>query len=607
MAQSSAPRVVNLRSGGGGASRGAAAAAHEKPKEGRKTLRRLLGEFAHEKGLIVLLLAVVVVGCVCSILAPSFQATAIDSLGSDAADELFVTLVLMAAAYIVHGLCTLVQGIVAARLSQRVVGRLRENLFSKIIHLPIKYLDSNSHGDIMSRMTNDVENISNVIAQSLSSLVAGVLTLIGTVAMMFWYCWQLALLSVATVVLTLVITKFMSKAMRELYRSKQALLGELNGMVEEKVVGYRTVAAYGLEEHTTQDFAKAAQELRWTGIKADVVGGSMGPLMNCVSNLGFVIIAAFGGYFALTGLISIGVISAFIVYAKQFSRPINEIANLYAQIETAIAGAERVYEVMDEADEDKGGTATLGQAEGVVSFEHVDFSYLPGKQVLFDFSLEVPAGRKIALVGATGSGKTTVVNLLMRFYDVDAGCVRIDGTDVRDIPTRALRHTAAIVLQDTVLFSDTIRANLTYARRDATQEELDEAARQSGCLDFIERLPGGYETVLTENGASLSAGQRQLMSICRAFLANPRVLILDEATSSVDTRTEKHIQDAMVKLMHNRTSLIIAHRLSTIQDADLIVVMDAGCVVETGTHEELLARKGRYHALYMTQFAGNAT
>jgi ATP-binding cassette subfamily B protein len=329
-------------------------------------------------------------------------------------------------------------------------------------------------------------------------------------------------------------------------------------------------------------------------------------MMNCISNVAFVIIAAFGGYFAIHGMISVGVISAFIVYAKQFSRPINELANLYAQIETAIAGAERVYAVLDEVDEDKSGEGDLEQAVGAVRFDRVDFSYYPGKQVLHQFSLHVKPGQKVALVGATGSGKTTVVNLLMRFYDIDAGAIYIDGQNIRNISTDALRRGTAIVLQDTVLFSDTIRNNLKYSNPNATDAEMEQAAQRSGCTKLISRLPEGYDTMLTEGGSNLSQGERQLLAICRAFLADPKILILDEATSSVDTRTEKRIQDAMVNLMKNRTSLIIAHRLSTIQDADAIVVMDQGRIVEMGRHEELLARQGRYYDLYMTQFAGIA-
>ena len=577
----------------------------EKPKNSRGTLLRLVRGFAPEKRLIGVLFTVVAVGCVCSVAAPSFQASSIDRLKDGAYDQLPHYLLLMLAAYLLHGLCTLLQNLSAAKLSQRIVKRMRGELFRKVVNLPVKYLDNHPHGDVMSRMTNDVENISNIISQSLSSLVSGVLTIAGTVAMMLWYCWQLALLSCVTVLLTLLVTKLLSRLMRKLFRTRQELLGELNGTVEEKVVAYRTVTAYNQQAAAVRDFQATSDRLRTTGILAESIGGSMGPLMNCVSNIGFVIIAAFGGYFAIHGMVSVGVISAFIVYAKQFSRPVNELANLYAQIETAIASAERVYAVMDEADEDKSGQRDMGNAKGVVTFRKVNFSYYPGKQVLYDFDLEVRAGQKVALVGATGSGKTTVVNLLMRFYDIDSGEILIDGVNIRDIAASELRRNTAIVLQDTVLFSDTIRSNLKYSNANASDSDMEYAARMSGCTEMIRRLPEGYDTMLAEGGSNLSQGQRQLLSICRAFLASPRILILDEATSSVDTRTEKSIQDAMVNLMKDRTSLIIAHRLSTIQDADLIVVMDRGRIVETGRHEELLRQQGRYYELYMTQFAGN--
>ncbi|MCC8099011.1 MAG: ABC transporter ATP-binding protein/permease [Clostridiales bacterium] len=605
MADTKSTPVVNLRGGRGGGPGGNARFAAEKPKEGRKTLLRLLALFQNERGLVAGLMAVVVIGCIGSVAAPSFQASAIDCISAGAYQTLTRYLVLMLVAYLVYGLCSLLQGLVAAHLSQHIVGRMRNDLFRKVVNLPIKYLDTHSHGDIMSRMTNDVENISNIIAQSLSSLVSGVLTIVGTIAMMVYYCWQLAILSCLTVVVSVLITTAISRVMRKLFRRRQSLLGDLNGTVEEKIIGYRTVTAYNQQEATIQEFETISNDLKRTGIRAEVIGSSMGPLMNVVSNVAFVIVAVCGGYFAIHGIISVGVISAFIVYAKQFSRPINELANLYAQIETAIAGAERVFAIMDEAEEDKSGQGDMEQAKGVVTFRNVDFSYVPGKQVLYGFNLEVQAGQKVALVGATGSGKTTVVNLLMRFYDVDAGEILIDGVNIKDIASDALRRSTAIVLQDTVLFSDTIRGNLKYSNPDATQEELDHAAAMSGCTSLIRRLPEGYDTQLSEGGGNLSQGQRQLLSICRAFLASPRILILDEATSSVDTRTEKRIQDAMVNLMKDRTSLIIAHRLSTIQDADLIVVMDQGRIVETGQHEALLARKGRYYDLYMTQFAGN--
>ena len=603
MAEQKQAPAVNLRDRPGGHM--SRFAQGEKPKDTKKTLLRLIGSFAPEKKLIAALLTAVTVGCVCSVAAPSFQSSAIDRIKDGAYDQLPRYLLLMLAAYLIYGGCTLLQGLAAGRLSQRIVRRMRDDLFRKVINLPVKYLDSHPHGDIMSRMTNDVENISNIIAQSVSSLVSGVLMVLGTVGMMLWYCWQLALLSCLTVILTLLVMKLLSKIMRKLFRTRQQLLGELNGMVEEKVVAYRTVTAYNQQEAAVAQFQETSDRLRITGILSESIGGSMGPLMNCISNIAFVIIAAFGGYFSIHGMISVGVISAFIIYAKQFSRPINELANLYAQIQTAIAGAERVYAIMDEPEEDKSGGRGMSAASGVVSFRNVDFSYVPGKQVLYDFGLEVRAGQKVALVGATGSGKTTVVNLLMRFYDIDSGEILIDGVNIRDIGAEELRRNIAIVLQDTVLFSDTIRNNLKYPDRNASDSDMEKAAELSGCAGMIARLPEGYDTRLTEGGGNLSQGQRQLLSICRAFLAKPKILILDEATSRVDTRTEKSIQDAMVNLMKDRTSLIIAHRLSTIQDADLIVVMDQGRIVETGGHEELLEKRGRYYELYMTQFAGN--
>lgn len=578
----------------------------EKPKEGKKTLGRLIGYFASERKVILFLLAVVLVVVVASVYAPRLQSDAIDSISIRDFESLPKILFTMLAIYGIHSLGTFLQSRESAILSQRVVKRMREDLFDCVVNLPVKYIDGHSHGDIMSRMTNDVENISNTVSQSLSSLFSGVLTVIGTVAMMLYLCPPLAVLSCATVILTLVATKLLSKAMRHFFRKRQVFLGELNGTVEEMVGGYKTVVAYEKQEAVMEVFNKTSDELTKVGIVAEILGGSMGPLMNGINNIGFVIIAAFGGYFAVNGVISIGIISAFIVYAKQFGRPIDEIAQVYGQIQTAIAGAERVFALMDQPGEDKSGERNMDQAKGVITFKNVNFSYIPGQQVLHDFNLEVRAGHKIALVGATGSGKTTVVNLLMRFYDVDSGEILIDGINIKDINCSNLRENTAIVLQDTVLFADTVRNNLKYSKQNASDTEMEEAARRSNCHDMILRLKDGYDTQLSGEGYNLSQGQRQLLSIARAFLAQPKILILDEATSSVDTRTEKRIQDAMVKLMENRTSLIIAHRLSTIQDADLIVVMDQGRIIETGNHEELLRQQGRYYELYMTQFSGNA-
>lgn len=576
----------------------------EKAKDKKGTLKRLIAYFAAEKAMIIGLLAAVIVVVICSVYAPKLQSNAIDIIASGRFKELTPILITMVVVYIIHSICTFLQTKISAVLSQNIVKKMREDLFRHIVNLPVRYLDSNSHGDIMSRMTNDIENISTTVSQSLSSMFSGVLTIIGTVIMMTVLCPQLALLSCVTVILTVIATKFLSKAMKKFFTKRQVLLGNLNGTVEEMVTGYKSVVAYNRQENVIKDFNNVSDELTRVGIIAEILGGSMGPVMNVINNISFVIIAAFGGYFAINHIISIGVISAFIVYAKQFGRPIDELAQIYGQIQTAIAGAERVFAVMDEPLEDKSGDKNMDKLEGVIKFKDVNFSYTKDKQVLYDFNLQVKAGQKVALVGSTGSGKTTVVNLLMRFYDVDSGEILIDDVNIKDIDCATLRKNTAIVLQDTVLFADTIKNNLKYSNEAATDEQMNAAAAMSNCDTMINKMPLKYDTELMAEGENISQGQRQLLSIARAFLAQPKILILDEATSNVDTRTEKHIQDAMLKLMENRTSLIIAHRLSTIQDADIIVVMDEGHIVEAGNHKELLNKMGRYYKLYMTQFAG---
>ena len=601
----SAP-TMNIRPGGG-MRRGpmAMGQAIEKPKSAGKTLARLMGYFRRASRMIIWLVVSVIFVTLTALAAPTLQGMAIDYISEREWNMLYIFLGILGGVYAVNIVFSLFQSLIAARLSQFIVKLMRHDLFRKIDNLPIKYLDTHSNGDIMSRMTNDIENVSNTVSQSLGSLVSGILTVIGTVAIMFYHCWQLTLITMLSVILTVIVTKQMSRAMRKVYRKRSEALGRLNGHSEEMITGYKSIVAYNKQRDVIEEFNAGSEELTKVSIRAEILGGSMGPIMNCISNISFVIVAAFGGYFAFTELISIGTISMFIIYAKQFSRPINEIAQLYGSIQTAIAGAERVFALTDEPDEDKSGDIVPESITGEVSFRGVNFSYTPERQVLFDFSLDVKPGEKIALVGATGSGKTTVVNLLMRFYDVDSGEILVDGVNIKDIERDTLRRNIAIVLQDTVLFSDTIRNNIKYANPDATDEAMINAAEMSNSRSFIEKLPDGYDTYLKQAGAGLSHGQRQLIAIARAVLEDPKILILDEATSSVDTRTEKNIQDAMVKLMENRTSLIIAHRLSTVRDADKIVVMDAGRVVEIGSHEELLKQGGRYYTLYMTQFAGN--
>ena len=587
----------------------------EKPKNMGKTILRLLKVIGRSKYFLICLLLTMSAVTVMDLFGPTLQGNAIDTIrledGRFTVDlgEMKKVLAQMLILFSVSAVFTYFQSILSAKISQDTVFAMRNDLFAKISRLSIKSTDSHRHGDLMSRMTNDVENVSNAVSQSIASLFSSLLTFVGALIFMFRCNVIVTLVAFITVPMTIFVSTKLAKFMRRYFVQQQILLGKLNGEVEEMVIGYKTVVAYGKEPETIERFGVISEDLRKTSIRSRVFGSIMGPCMNFLGNLQYVLVASFGIFYVIRGRMTPGDIQAMLQYSRRFNRPINEIANQYASIMTALAGAERIFEIMDTPDEVDEGTLDISaeSIRGNIEFKGIEFGYVPGEPVLKGLNLSVKQGQKIAIVGATGSGKTTIVNLLTRFYELDGGKIYVDGTDITELPKKTLREAIGIVLQDTVLFADTIDVNIRYGKPEATQEEVRFAAETAKMDGFIRRLPDGYDTVLTEGGSNLSQGQRQLLAIARAVIANPRILILDEATSNVDTRTEMHIQQAMLELMKNRTSLIIAHRLSTIRDADKIVVLRDGVIVEEGSHDELLKKKGEYEKLYQNQFAGIAT
>jgi ATP-binding cassette subfamily B protein len=456
----------------------------------------------------------------------------------------------------------------------------------------------------MSRLTNDIDNISNTLNTSTTQVISSIITILGTVIMMLYLNPFLTFVNMLVIPTMMLITSKIAKRTRKYFLNQQESLGKLNGIIEECISGQKLVKVFTREEKQIEEFNNSNDDLKKIGIKALILSGFIPPLINLLNNINFAFIAGIGGWLAVKEIITIGVIASFINYSKQFTRPINELANQFNMLQTAIAGAERVFEIMDEKPEkeDEEDAIKLSKISGKVDFENVDFSYDEKTPVLKNVNLHINPGETIALVGPTGAGKTTIINLLTRFYDIQKGSIKIDGVDIKKINRKSLRSSLGIVLQDAYLFSETVRENIRYGRLDATDEEVERAAKLANAHKFIQRLPQGYDTILSEDASNLSQGQKQLLTIARAILANPSILILDEATSSVDTRTEMHIQEAMLNLMKGRTSFVIAHRLSTIRDASQIVVINDGQIIEKGSHDELLKQKGFYYNLYMTQF-----
>ncbi|HVH63902.1 MAG TPA: ABC transporter ATP-binding protein [Candidatus Dormibacteraeota bacterium] len=513
------------------------------------------------------------------------------------------TLMLAVAVYLIASAFAWAQGYIMAGVAQRTVYGMRRDVERKLARLPLKYFDSHSHGDILSRVTNDIDNISNVLQQGLSQLLTSGLTIIGVLAMMVWISPLLALISLFTVPLSIVATILIARRSQAQFAAQWRWTGSLNGHVEEMHTGHALVQVFGRTAKAQEIFDHHNDELFKSSFRAQFLSGLIQPVMQFLANVNYVAIAVIGGYRVATGTMSLGDVQAFIVYSRQFTMPIMQIAGQMNLLQSALASAERVFELLDAEEETPdAATATLRDVRGEVDLERVYFQYVPEKPLITDFNLQVKPGQTIAIVGPTGAGKTTIVNLLMRFYDIDSGRILVDRVNTREVARDGVRNAFGMVLQDTWLFAGTIRDNIAYGKEGATEAEIVAAAQAAHVDAFVRTLPQGYDTVLDDDASDLSSGQRQLLTIARAFLSDPGILILDEATSNVDTRTEVLIQEAMARLRHGRTSFVIAHRLSTIRNADSIVVMDAGRIVEQGTHSELLSREGFYYRLYNSQF-----
>src|SRR5215216_3100390 len=581
----------------------------EKAGDARRALTRLAMYLSPYKVTLAVVMAFVFGYILLGLLEPYLIGRAIDKyISTRQIDGLSRLALLLLTVYVLDNGCQAASSWLMARISQDALRRLRRDLFEHLQKLSIHFFDNHTAGELMSRLTNDIEAINQAVSQNVVSLVASVLSLIGILIAMFILNPWLALAALLVVPILFWFTQFVARYTRKGFRNLQKELGEINGVMEESISGQRVVKAFRRSETAIERFRASNEKVFAAGVYANTYALMIMPLTNVLGNFFVIVLVGLGGYLALQGLVTIGMIATFIAYAQNFIQPLRQLANMYNSIQAALAGAERVFEIIDTPTElDAAANSPLSvPVKGEVRFENVRFGYLPDQPIIKNISLQAKAGQTIALVGPTGAGKTTIINLLTRFYEVNDGRITIDGIDIRNVSKSDLRQKLGIVLQDTFLFADTVLENIRYGRLAATGEECIEAAKLADADHFIRQLPQGYETKLSERASNLSQGQRQLMSIARAILADPSILILDEATSSVDTRTEVRIQKALLRLMEGRTSFVIAHRLSTIRDADRVIVINNGEIIEQGTHQQLLESKGFFHHLYMSQFKGLA-